>query len=211
MSRRLRRGTRSPFRFRRRRLWPLLAILIAVLIYADRRGWLLVRDADDLPAYHGRLVQVARVIDGDTIDVNLPDAFNDGEPTTRIRFWGIDAPEMQHFDQAEQPLAREATELVQALVDGQQVRLFLEPQRPRDSYGRVLAHVELGEGRSLNEALLEAGLARADDRWPHTRLTRYAQVELAARRAKVGLWRDGATVSSSDAGRRASPPGRAGG
>jgi endonuclease YncB( thermonuclease family) len=66
--------------------------------------------------------------------------------------------------------------------------LYLDPQRVRDAYVRVLAHVELLDGRSLNEALLEEGLARADDRWAHTRLTRYAQLELAARRAGAGVW-----------------------
>jgi endonuclease YncB( thermonuclease family) len=170
----------------------IVALLaLGLLILADRNGWLLVREADDMPAYHGRLARVVRVIDGDTLEVALGDALNDNAPTTRVRLWGIDCPEMPHFDQVEEPLAREATDAALALVQEQEVRLFLEPQRPRDSYGRVLAHVESSDGRSLNEALLEAGLARADDRWPHTRLTRYAQVELAAKRAKVGLWRDG--------------------
>ena len=176
------------FRGRRRRLWSVELVVLALLIIADRRGWLLVRDADDLPAYHGRLALVSRVIDGDTIEISVPDSMADGAATTRVRLWGIDAPEMPHFDQAEEPLAREATNLAIGMVQGREVRLYLEPQRPRDSYGRVLAHVESSDGRSLNEALLEAGLARADDRWPHTRLTRYAQVELAARRAQVGLW-----------------------
>ena len=185
------------FRGRRRRLWAIVLVVLALLIIADRRGWLLVRDADDLPAYHGRLASVSRVIDGDTIEVNLPDSLHENAPATRVRLWGIDCPEMPHFDQAEEPLAREATNLAIQMVQGREVRLYLEPQRPRDSYGRVLAHVESGDGRSLNEALLEAGLARADDRWPHTRLTRYAQVELAARRAEVGLWSKTAPIAPS--------------
>ncbi len=185
------------FRGRRRRLWAVALVVLALLIIADRRGWLLVRDADDLPAYHGRMALVSRVIDGDTIEVSLPDALHENAPTTRIRLWGVDAPEMPHFDQAEEPLAREATKLASDMVQGRQVRLYLEPQRPRDSYGRVLAHVESSDGRSLNEALLEAGLARADDRWPHTRLTRYAQVELAARRAEVGMWSKTAPLAPS--------------
>lgn len=193
-----RRGARR-FRGSRRRLWPAILLILAILVYADRRGWLLAPGNDDLPAYHGRVASVTRVIDGDTIDVNLPDAMGDNSPTTRIRLWGIDAPEMAHFDQVEEPLARDATALAEEFLRGRDVRLFLEPQRPRDSYGRVLAHVETGDGRSLNEALLEAGLARADDRWPHTRLTRYAQVELAARRAQVGLWRSKSAESAAAA------------
>lgn len=162
-------------------------IVIALLIAADQRGWLLVRNADDLGAYHGMAARVTHVVDGDTIDIALRDAMNSTD-TTRIRLWGIDCPELAHFDQPEQPWAKEARALALRMAEGAEVRLFLEPQRPRDAYGRVLAHVELLDGRSLNEALLEAGLARADDRWAHLRLTRYAQVELAARRAGVGVW-----------------------
>lgn len=185
---------------RRRWIGWILAIVIALLIVADGRGWLLVRADDDLPAYHGRIARVTHVVDGDTIDVALPDALHDHAPTTRIRLWGIDTPEMRRFDQAEEPLAREAQRLAMHILEGREVRLFLELQRPRDSYGRVLAHVELIDGRSLNEELLAAGLARADDRWPHVRLTRYAQVELAARRAEVGLWSK-APASALDADR----------
>jgi micrococcal nuclease len=188
-SRRNKSRSRSPYRRRRRGGWSLIiAIVIALLILADRNGWLLTRADSDLPAYHGRWAKVERIIDGDTIDIALPDSLNDNASTTRVRLWGIDCPEMAHFDQIEEPWARQASEFATGLVAGHEVMLMLEPQRERDSYGRVLAHVEMRDGRSLNEALLEAGFARADDRWPHARLTRYAQVELAARRAKTGVW-----------------------
>lgn len=172
-----------------RRRWPWIGLLVAIglLIAADQRGWLLVRDADDFGAYHGRTARVTHVVDGDTIDIAIADRLNSTE-TTRVRLWGVDCPELAHFDQPEQPLAREAKALACDMVEGKDVRLFLEPQRVRDAYGRVLAHVERLDGRSLNEALLETGLARADDRWAHLRLTRYAQVELAAKRAGVGVW-----------------------
>jgi endonuclease YncB( thermonuclease family) len=48
--------------------------------------------------------------------------------------------------------------------------------------------VEVEDGRVLNEALLAAGLARPDERWPHARMRRYAQVAHAARRTGVGVW-----------------------
>lgn len=183
---------------RRGWLWPALTLLVVGLLVADRRGWLLVRDVDDLAAYHGRTARVSRVIDGDTIEVALRDDLNHA-PQTRVRLWGINCPELAHFGGAEQPLAREAKDLALHTVGERDVMLFLEPQRPRDSFGRVLAHIETTDGRSLNEALLEAGLARADDRWPHTRLTRYAQVELAARRKGVGMWAKAAKPAATQA------------
>ena len=66
--------------------------------------------------------------------------------------------------------------------------LTLEPHRTRGSFGRLLAHAQLPDGSSLNEALLAAGLARADDRWPHSLVGRYAQLERIARREGLGIW-----------------------
>jgi micrococcal nuclease len=175
-------------RFRRRPLTGLAVIaILVVLILLDRRGWLLVARADDLASLDGAITMVTRVIDGDTIEVGLPDARND-RSTTRVRLWGIDCPEAARPGRAAEPLAADATALVRRLVEGRLVRLELEPRQVRDSFGRVLAHVGLEDSTSLNARLLEAGLARADGRWPHTRLVQYGQLERRARREKIGLW-----------------------
>jgi endonuclease YncB( thermonuclease family) len=176
------------------RTWLAVFIVLALVlaIVADRNGWLLVRQVDDLAAYHGVSAPVVRVIDGDTLEVGLPDALNQA-PVTRIRLWGIDCPEIAHFGEPDQPFSREASKLADSMLGGGRVLLFLEPHQQRDSFARILAHIEIAEGenaqRSLNEALLEAGLAKADDRWPHSRLTRYAQLENAARRQGLGMWK----------------------
>ena len=80
---------------------------------------------------------------------------------------------------------------LRTLADGREVVLYLESHRPRGTFGRILAHVELPDGSSLNEALLAAGLARVDERWPHALLGRYAQLERGARREGVGIWQTG--------------------
>lgn len=187
MARRKSRRTFAFGRFRRR-LWPLVIVVALVLVIADQRGWLLVRSDDDLRIYHGVVAPVSRIIDGDTIDIAFPDA-QSGDAATRVRLTGIDCPELARFGQPDEALAREARTFAQNMLASQTVRLILDAHQPRDDFGRVLAHVELIDGRSLNEALLEAGLARALDRWPHSRLTRYAQVELVARRREVGMWK----------------------
>ncbi len=173
--------------------WLLATIVLALTLgfIADRNGWLLVRQVDDLATYHGVTAGVVRVIDGDTLEVALPDALN-RTPATRIRLWGIDCPEVGRFGHDDRPWSREAAALAKSMLEGRNVLIFLEAHQQRDSFARVLAHVEIADGdnarRSLNEALLEAGLAKADDRWPHSRLTRYAQLENAARRRNVGVW-----------------------
>lgn len=155
--------------------------MLAVLAAVDHRGWLLVRPDDDLRRYHGRCVAVTRVLDGDTIEIALADR-RLRRPATRLRLWGIDCPEGGGPQRRPEPGADAATAMTRALAGGGTVLLELEPTRPRDAWGRPLAHVILPDGRCLNEVLLTAGLARLDQRWPHRRLERYARAERAGRK-----------------------------
>jgi len=180
---------RTPVSKLRRRWWLLaLAAVVAVaFVYADHRGWLLVPAGSDFERFHGAEARVHRVIDGDTIDVELIDP-RGGTPLTRVRLWGIDAPEMAMQGSPEEPLAAESGEFAESVALGQMVRLHLEPSRVRDRYGRVLAHVEMADGGFLNRAILLEGLAAADERWPHARLTWYEQAERIARQQRRGMW-----------------------
>jgi len=186
-------------------------LLLVAISYADRRGWLLARP-DDGHRYHLREARVTRVIDGDTIEVDLPDE-RFGTPTTRVRLWGVDCPEIgpapgggasrSAIDRRAEPLAREAKALTQSLVEGRRVRLRVEPHRTRGRFDRLIAHVDViehapGPGStppgeespqiSLAAVLLRAGLARRDPRWLHAMMAYYEQLEYAARRRGVGLW-----------------------
>ena len=75
-------------------------------------------------------------------------------------------------------------------VEGKTARLHLEPHRLRDRYDRLLAYVELPDGKLLNEEMLAAGLARADSRWPHRNSDRFKLIEAQARRDRLGLWHE---------------------
>ena len=165
----------------------IVLIVLALLVYADRSGWLLVPHADDMAMYQGQLVKVIQVIDGDTIDVDLPDMLND-RSFTRVRLWGIDCPEQGNIDQQPQPYAKEAEAYVREMISDSRVRLTLEPHRLRGTFGRILAHVEVPERGNVNLALLEAGLAKADERWPHVNLSRYAKAQRKAQQEAIGLW-----------------------
>ena len=166
----------------------IIASVVILLVAVDRAGLLLAPAAgNDQDRYHDRVTTVTRVIDGDTIEINLADAARQA-PVTRIRLWGIDCPEAAREDRAAEPWSGEATARVIELVVDRNVRLALESHQSRDRYHRVLAHVILEDGQSLATILLREGLARADDRWPHARLKAYAQVEADARRRNVGLW-----------------------
>ncbi len=172
----------------RRRWWITAAVvLLAAAAALDRLG-LLGRQGTDHERYHNGVFTVARVVDGDTIDIDVPD----GEHTrTRVRLWGVDAPEPWRSGRAAMYFAEQASEFARQTVGGRQVRIELSPHRTRGRYGRLLAYVYLVEtGQMLNEMLLETGHAYADRRFDHVRKARFAELELRAQRAKRGLWTD---------------------
>lgn len=94
---------------------------------------------------------VVRVIDGDTIEVELA-----GE-VERVRYIGIDTPEMNDRRAAVRELAVAAKEANARLVEGRRVRLELDVEK-RDRYGRLLAYVFVGD-TMVNEALVRSGHA----------------------------------------------------
>ncbi|MCK4874075.1 MAG: thermonuclease family protein [Phycisphaerales bacterium] len=191
-SRQVRQG--HPPRPPRRRILITLTVVVALvaLAVADHFGLLLASPSDD-GAYTGRSFMVLRVIDGDTLIINAPDRA-EGTTSTRIRLWGVDAPEAGkstwHPPQPAEPFADEATAMLTSILAGERIALVIEPHRTRGRHGRLLAHVLLSDDRSAAEELLKAGLARQDPRWPHRFLERFDQLELQARRAAVGLWAD---------------------
>ncbi len=143
--------------------------------------------AYDLDKYHAKTFTVTNVIDGDTLDINIPDGQSE---YTRIRLLGIDAPEknaasgMMYF-------GPEAAESTKKIILAKQVEVFLdETNQTRGKYGRLLAYIKLPDGRFLNEVLLSEGLAYADLRFRHSFYNKYKQIESRARTGKKGLWQN---------------------
>lgn len=123
--------------------------------------------------------RVERVIDGDTITVR-----HGG----KVRLLGINTPEIAHRDRGAEPLGERAHQRLRELLQEKQVYLEFDQQR-RDRYERLLAHVTLEDGTSVNELLLREGLARALFLQPNMRhLQRYFQAEAEAREARRGIW-----------------------
>ena len=132
---------------------------------------------------------VVHVDDGDTIDVRI------GERVERVRYIGIDAPEIAHEPgggrpgRGGAPGGRGAARLNAALVGGRAVRLELDVEA-RDRYGRLLAYVWAGE-TMINAELLRRGYARTLPIAPNLRYaSRFATLEAEARAERRGLWGD---------------------
>jgi len=142
--------------------------------------------AADSARYERNAFAVVRVVDGDTLHLDAPDG--EGR-TTKVRLLGIDAPEMG--DAANKPMyfAEEATRFATDLALRKVVTIYLDERAgTRDKYDRLLAYVELPDGRFLNEELLLGGYVYADLRFRHSYYHKYKQLEASARATKAGLW-----------------------
>jgi micrococcal nuclease len=130
-------------------------------------------------------VSVVRVIDGDTVDVQLPDS-----TTERIRLIGIDTPEVVDPRKPVQCYGREASAHAHELLDGQSVSLELDAsQGERDVFGRLLAYVWLADGRNFGEVMIADGYAHeyTYDQ-PYTYLNAFNAAQAAAISNQLGLW-----------------------
>lgn len=168
----------------------LIALAIAAaLAIADRGGFFGRAPEGDFAQYGGKSFRVTKVVDGDTIDIEAPDPPR-SQMHTRIRFWGVDTPEIAHGAKPGTHFGPEAAAFTRRLIQGQYVRLELEPaKKPRDKYDRLLAWIYLSDGRLLNRVLVEEGYAYADPRFDHHLKAEFARLQRQARSAGRGLWK----------------------
>jgi micrococcal nuclease len=142
---------------------------------------------NDFIKYHNKTFAIVRVVDGDTIDIDIPDCkYNH----TRIRLWGIDTPETKNDKTGVMYFGPEAAEFTKELTLQKQVMVYLDiGNKTRGKYGRLLAYVQLANGSFLNEVLLKEGLAYADLRFRHSFYNKYKNLEAIARKHEKGLWK----------------------
>ncbi len=148
-----------------------------------------IQDGNDWDKYNEKIFTVVKVVDGDTIDINIPDA---NYQTTRIRLLGIDTPETEKSPQGPMYYGKEASEFTAKTALGQNVTVFMDKlSKPRDKYHRLLCRIRLADGKILNEELISQGFAYADTRFPHSYYEKYIQLEKTAIKEKKGLWEKG--------------------
>ncbi len=132
------------------------------------------------------VVQVVRVIDGDTIQVCC--VFGD---RVKVRYIGIDTPETHHPMRGVEPYGMEAAEANRNLVDGKKVTLDFDVQQ-LDKYGRTLAYIYLEDGTFVNAWLVENGYAMVMTVPPNVKHQElFLRLQREAREAKRGLWAKG--------------------
>lgn len=158
----------------RRRPAALVSIVISLALLAFASGVGLAHESLD--------GEVVRVVDGDTIHVRL------GTRVEKVRYIGIDTPEVRHPTRGLEPGGREASAMNNALVARRMVRLELDVQA-RDRYGRLLAYVWVGD-TMVNAELVRRGYAQVMTVPPNVRhQALFLDLQRHARQREQGLWR----------------------
>lgn len=132
----------------------------------------------------GPYYKVTRVVDGDTLVVNINGI------DEKVRLIGINTPETVDTRKPVECFGKEASTKMKDLADGENVRLESDPtQDTRDIYGRLLEYVYLEDGQMLNRKMIADGYA-----YEYTYMTPYKyqkefrDVQTLARVSARGLW-----------------------
>jgi endonuclease YncB( thermonuclease family) len=113
--------------------------------------------------------------DGDTLRIRQ------GEKVTKVRFCGIDAPELA------QPLGVESRDYLKRLVGDGAVRVVMVE---KDKYDRTVAELFLADGRSVNVEMVRAGMAYHYAKYSGNCSVKGAivQAESQAQVNRLGVW-----------------------
>jgi micrococcal nuclease len=127
------------------------------------------------PLHH----RVTYVFDGDTILIDT------GQ---RVRYVGIDAPEMAREGKESEFMALQARAFNRQLVLKTRVRLEFDHER-KDRHGRLLAYVFLENGEMVNGLLIRKGLAHVLCKKPNVKHhARFVRDQRVAMTEKLGIW-----------------------
>ncbi|MDZ4179371.1 MAG: thermonuclease family protein [Coriobacteriia bacterium] len=146
-------------------------------------------------------VNVIRIIDGDTIEVRMPDG-----TAEKVRFIGVDTPESTTRIE---PYGQQATAYTADALAGKTIYLETDAEL-RDRYGRMLAHVWLTEPSVVNDSTIRAqlfnamlvldGYANLMTIPPNVKYVDFLKgYQGEARQAAVGLWAPQAPVVAAPA------------
>ncbi|MGI8314572.1 thermonuclease family protein [Halobacillus mangrovi] len=141
---------------------------------------------DSLPA-----ATVTRVIDGDTIEIEM------NGKTEDVRLLLVDTPETKHPDLPVQPYGPEASQFAEDTLNDKQVRVEYDGPK-RDKYGRLLAYLWI-DGENFNQMLLEQGLARLAYVFdpPYTHYEIFVKAQTRAANANKNIWSINGYVTES--------------
>lgn len=183
-------------RRRRRAVFVICFVLALGGVWLDRqhgsglREVLLQKNPEgpDADKYHLKSFKVVNVVDGDTLDIDIPDGKYDH---TRIRLLGIDTPETKSPKYGSMYFGPQASQFAEKLTINKHATVIIDTTSPsRDRYRRLLGYLKLEDGEILNEELLRYGFAYADLRFKHSEFDKYVKLQDAAINSGIGLWKE---------------------
>ncbi|WP_317645875.1 thermonuclease family protein [Sporosarcina sp. GW1-11] len=128
-------------------------------------------------------VTLVQIIDGDTIKI----MYNGKEQN--VRYLLIDTPETNHPQLGKQPFGDEAKQRNIELIHSGKLEIEFDIGQRYDKYDRLLAYIYV-DGKSVQETLLEEGLARVAYVYPPNirYLDTYEKAQAKAKEQKLGIW-----------------------
>ena len=104
------------------------------------------------------VVSIVRVLDGDTVEVEINEVQVEGLKIQTIRIEGVDTPETRSTDAFERACGEWSKERVVEFLSNQ-VSFVLITEFDDGGFGRILGDLKSEDGVLLSEFLLEEGLA----------------------------------------------------
>ena len=110
--------------------------------------------------------KVIRVIDGDTVDVDIDLGFDIVLKDERVRIMGIDTPESRTRDKVEKKFGLASKARLKELIGGKsgpilKTQINKKGEDMRGKFGRILGDFMTDSGRLVTDILVEEGHAVA--------------------------------------------------
>ena len=99
-------------------------------------------------------VKILRVVDGDTVDVDIDLGFGIWMHKERIRLWGIDTPESRTSDPVEKVFGNYAKQYVKDQMPIGSMQTMRTQKDKAGKYGRILGEFII-EGKRLHETMVD--------------------------------------------------------
>ena len=105
-------------------------------------------------------VHVVKVVDGDTVDVDIDLGFGICLKDERVRIMGIDTPESRTSDKVEKVFGLAAKDRLYSLLEKDAKLITTEDKSGEDmkgKFGRILGDFKSADGRMVTDIMIEEG------------------------------------------------------
>jgi micrococcal nuclease len=107
-------------------------------------------------------VTIVKIVDGDTVDVDIDLGFGITLRDERVRIMGIDTPESRTSDKVEKVFGLASKQRLTELLNDNPVLITFDDKKGEDmkgKFGRVLGDFKTSDGRRVTDILIEEGHA----------------------------------------------------